>query len=69
MKIGLLLLMVLFLAVLAALLVMSYRMLNRVRKEERAANQGKVSTRQLHPKLVAELEQRKKAQQDHKAQK
>jgi len=61
--------MVVFLAVLAGLLVMSYRMLNKVRKEERAANQGKVSTRQLHPKLVAELEQRRKAEQNRKEQK
>lgn len=63
MKIGVLLLMVVFLAVLVGLLVLSFKMLKNVRQEEIAAKKGQAPERQLHPKLKAELEQRKKDQE------
>ena len=59
MKLGL---MIVFLAVLFALFYVSFKMLKKVRQEERAENAGKVPERQLHPKLQAELEQRKQEQ-------
>lgn len=62
MKIGILLLMVVFLAVLIGLLVLSFKMLKNVRQEEIAANKGKKTARQLHPKLQAELEKRQQDQ-------
>ena len=62
MKIGVLILMVLFLAMLVGLFYISYKMLLKVRQEERAANANKPQQRQLHPKLQAQLEQQKKAQ-------
>lgn len=43
--------MVLCLVVLVGFLVLSYKLLNKVRQEEKAARQGKVPERQLHPKL------------------
>ena len=67
MKFGVLVLMVVFLAVLVGLFYISFKMLNMVRQEERAENAAKRPERQLHPKLQAELEQRKqqeKAEQD-----
>ncbi|WP_160241129.1 hypothetical protein [Acinetobacter indicus] len=62
MKIGMLILMVLFLAMLVGLFYISYKMLLKVRQEERAANANQPHQRQLHPKLQAQLEQQKKAQ-------
>ncbi|MDM1277277.1 MULTISPECIES: hypothetical protein [Acinetobacter] len=62
MKIGVLILMVLFLAMLVGLFYISYKMLLKVRQEERAANANQPQQRQLHPKLQAQLEQQKKAQ-------
>jgi len=61
-KIGVLILMVLFLAMLVGLFYISYKMLLKVRQEERAANANQPQQRQLHPKLQAQLEQQKKAQ-------
>ena len=63
MKFGVLVLMVIFLAVLVGLFYMSFKILNKVRQEERAENAAKPPQRQLHPKLQAELEQRKKEQE------
>ncbi|WP_168382608.1 hypothetical protein [Acinetobacter indicus] len=63
MKIGMLILMVLFLAMLVGLFYISYKMLLKVRQEERAANANQPQQRQLHPKLQAQLEQQKKAQE------
>ena len=57
MKFGVLVLMVVFLAVLVGLFYFSFKMLNKVRQEERAENAAKRPERQLHPKLQAELEQ------------
>nr|WP_171525087.1 MULTISPECIES: hypothetical protein [Acinetobacter] len=57
-----LILMVLFLAMLVGLFYISYKMLLKVRQEERAANANQPQQRQLHPKLQAQLEQQKKAQ-------
>ncbi|QIC71616.1 hypothetical protein [Acinetobacter indicus] len=62
MKIGMLILMVLFLAMLMGLFYISYKMLLKVRQEERAANANQPQQRQLHPKLQAQLEQQKKVQ-------
>lgn len=62
MKIGVFILMVLFLAMLVGLFYISYKMLLKVRQEERAANANQPPQRQLHPKLKAQLEQQKKAQ-------
>ncbi|RVT34484.1 hypothetical protein ENC20_07900 [Acinetobacter indicus] len=62
MKIGMLILMVLFLAMLVGLFYISYKMLLKVRQEELAANANQPQQRQLHPKLQAQLEQQKKAQ-------
>lgn len=62
MKIGMLILMVLFLVMLVGLFYISYKMLLKVRQEERAANANQPQQRQLHPKLQAQLEQQKKAQ-------
>ncbi|MEX5438682.1 hypothetical protein WCE01_00625 [Acinetobacter indicus] len=62
MKIGMLILMVLFLAMLVGLFYISYKMLLKVRQEERAANANQPQQGQLHPKLQAQLEQQKKAQ-------
>ncbi|WP_168407400.1 hypothetical protein [Acinetobacter indicus] len=62
MKIGMLILMVLFLAMLVGLFYISYKMLLKVRQEERAANANQPQQRQLHPKLQTQLEQQKKAQ-------
>jgi len=56
-------LMIVFLAVLFALFYVSVKMLKKVRQEERAENVGKVPERQLHPKLQAELEQKRKQEQ------
>jgi len=56
-------LMIVFLAVLFALFYVSFKMLKKVRQEERAENVGKVPERQLHPKLQAELEQKRKQEQ------
>nr|WP_216075361.1 hypothetical protein [Acinetobacter indicus] len=58
-----LILMVLFLAMLVGLFYISYKMLLKVRQEERAANANQPQQRQLHPKLQAQLEQQKKAQE------
>ncbi|WP_347453758.1 hypothetical protein ABEF79_11160 [Acinetobacter sp. ANC 7454] len=60
MKIGLILLMVVFLAILVGLIVMSARMLNKVNHQEKQENSGKIPARQLHPKLQAEFEKRNK---------
>ncbi|KGT47333.1 hypothetical protein [Acinetobacter sp. HR7] len=60
MKIGLILLMVVFLVILVGLVIMSARMLTKVNKQEKRENAGKIPARQLHPKLQAELEQRNK---------
>ena len=49
--IAVLLLMVLCLVVLVGFLVLSYKLLNKVREEEKASRQGNVPERQLHPKL------------------
>ena len=54
-KLGLLALMVLFIAVLIGLFVLSYKMLSKVRREERLQAKAKVEY-QLHPKLKAEKE-------------
>lgn len=62
MKIGMLILMVLFLVMLVGLFYISYKMLLKVRQEERAENANQPQQRQLHPKLQAQLEQQKKAQ-------
>ncbi|MDM1770907.1 MULTISPECIES: hypothetical protein [Acinetobacter] len=62
MKIGMLILMVLFLAMLVGLFYISYKMLLKVRQQERAENANQPQQRQLHPKLQAQLEQQKKAQ-------
>ena len=56
MKIGLLLLMVVFVVVLIGLFVISYKMLTKIRQEEKQAQAGQIPERQLHPKLQAELE-------------
>lgn len=63
MKFAVLGLMMVFLAVLFALFYVSFKMLKKVRQEERAENVGKVPERQLHPKLQAELEQKRKQEQ------
>lgn len=64
MKFAVLGLMIVFLAVLFALFYLSFKMLKKVRQEEeRAENVGKVPERQLHPKLQAELEQKRKQEQ------
>ena len=63
MKFGVLVLMIIFLAGLVGLFYMSFKILNKVRQEERAENAAKHPQRQLHPKLQAELEQRKKEQE------
>ncbi|EXA66252.1 hypothetical protein L1A45_06360 [Acinetobacter variabilis] len=63
MKFAVLGLMIVFLAVLFALFYVSVKMLKKVRQEERAENVGKVPERQLHPKLQAELEQKRKQEQ------
>ncbi len=60
MKFAVLGLMIVFLAVLLALFYVSFKMLKKVRQEERAENAGKVPERQLHPKLQVELEQKRK---------
>lgn len=64
MKIGMLILMVLFLAMLVGLFYISYKMLLKVRQEERAANANQPQQRQLHPKLQAQLEQKKAQDKD-----
>lgn len=46
--------------VLFALFRISYKMLVKVRKEERAINSNKVPERQLHPKLMKEKQQQQK---------
>ena len=56
MKIGLLLLMVVFVVVLIGLFVISYKMLTKIRQEEKQAQAGQIPERQLHPKLQVELE-------------
>jgi flagellar biosynthesis/type III secretory pathway M-ring protein FliF/YscJ len=48
--------------VLIALFVISYKMLMKVRTEERAENAGKAPQRRLHPKLK-ELEREKQAKE------
>ena len=63
MKFAVLGLMIVFLAVLFALFYVSFKMLKKVRQEELAENVGKVPERQLHPKLQAELEQKRKQEQ------
>lgn len=63
MKFAVLGLMIVFLVVLFALFYVSFKMLKKVRQEERAENAGKVPERQLHPKLQAELEQKHKQEQ------
>ena len=63
MKFAVLGLMIVFLAVLFALFYVSFKMLKKVRQEERAENVGKVPERQLHPKLQAEFEQKRKQEQ------
>ena len=63
MKFAVLGLRIVFLAVLFALFYVSFKMLKKVRQEERAENVGKVPERQLHPKLQAELEQKRKQEQ------
>ncbi|ANF81383.1 hypothetical protein A3K93_03695 [Acinetobacter sp. NCu2D-2] len=57
MKIGLLLLMVVFVAVLIGLFVLSYKMLNKVRREEQLTRS--IPQYELHPKLKAEMQKRK----------
>lgn len=59
MKFAVLGLMVVFLAVLFALFYVSFKMLKKVRQQERNENAGKVPVRRLHPKLQAELEQKR----------
>jgi len=63
MKFGILVLMVIFLAVVVGLFYISFKILNKVRQEERAENAGKVPARQLHPKLQAELQQKHEQEQ------
>ena len=63
MKIGLLLLMVVFVVVLIGLFVISYKMLTKIRQEEKQAQAGQIHERQLHPKLQAELEARRRKDQ------
>nr|WP_171526626.1 hypothetical protein [Acinetobacter indicus] len=58
-----LILMVLFLAMLVGLFYISYKMLLKVRQEERAANANQPQQRQLHPKLQAELQQKREQEQ------
>ena len=55
--------MALFAVVLIGLCVLSYKMLNKVRQQEKMENVSKTPERQLHPKLKAELEQRQKSEQ------
>jgi flagellar basal body-associated protein FliL len=55
-KIGLLLLMVLFVIVIVGLCILSYKMLNKVRHEEKAQLKSDHQY-QLHPKLKDEAEQ------------
>ena len=63
MKFAVLGLMIVFLAVLCALFYVSFKMLKKVRQDERTENAGKLPERQLHPKLQAELEQKRKQEQ------
>ncbi|MDD2945335.1 hypothetical protein LIS44_10520 [Acinetobacter haemolyticus] len=63
MKFAVLGLMVVFLAVLFALFYVSFKMLKKVRQQERSENAGKVPVRRLHPKLQAELEQKRQQEQ------
>lgn len=63
MKFAVLGLMIVFLAIVFALFYASFKVLKKVRQEERAENAGKVPVRQLHPKLQAELEQKCKQEQ------
>lgn len=58
MKIGLLLLMVVFVAVLVGLFIMSFKMLSKVRKQEKLENANKKSESTLHPKLQQERDQK-----------
>ncbi|MFH7765295.1 hypothetical protein [Acinetobacter sp. BSP-28] len=63
MKFAVLGLMVVFLAVLFALFYVSFKMLKKVRQQERSENAGKVPQRQLHPKLQAQRDQQKRDQE------
>ncbi|MFW1755097.1 hypothetical protein [Acinetobacter wanghuae] len=56
MKIGLLILMLVFIAILIGLFILSYKMLTKVRREEQPSKSVEY---QLHPKLKAEMEKRK----------
>lgn len=58
MKIGLLLLMVVFVAVLVGLFIMSFKMLSKVRQQEKIENANKMPERTLHPKLQHEHDQK-----------
>lgn len=60
-KLGLLVLMVVFIVVLIGLFVLSYKMLSKVRREEQLQVKAKVEY-QLHPKLKAEKEKQKSDQ-------
>lgn len=51
MKIGLLVLMVVFVAILIGLFVLSFKMLTKVRREEQQSKSARPIEYQLHPKL------------------
>ncbi|WP_227510324.1 hypothetical protein [Acinetobacter equi] len=61
-NIAVIVLLIICFVVLVALFVISYKMLIKVRTEERAENVGKAPQRRLHPKLK-ELEREKQAQE------
>ncbi|MDN5511045.1 MULTISPECIES: hypothetical protein [unclassified Acinetobacter] len=63
MKMGVLVLMLLFLVVLIALFYMSFKILGKVRQQERAENAAKAPQRQLHPKIQAQRDQQKRDQE------
>ena len=62
-KIGLVALMIFFGIVVLALMVQSFKYLRRVEKQEAAEKKNSQPERQLHPKLQAELEQKRKQEQ------
>ena len=59
MKIGILVLMVIFLAILIGLFILSYKMLRQVHQEEKNQRKAQAPIRELHPKLKQEQKDQK----------
>lgn len=68
-KMGVLFLMLLFLVILVALFYLSFKMLSKIRQQERAESAAKTPQRQLHPKLQAQRDQQRQEQQKREQEK